>query len=42
VGQYHKVSLTYLQRYIDEFAFRYNNRKNADVFDLMICKAVGV
>jgi transposase-like protein len=41
-GQYHKVSLTNLQRYINEFAFRHNNRQNADVFDLMICKVVGV
>ena len=41
IGQYHKVSLAYLQKYIDEFAFRYNNRKNAAVFDLAISKAIG-
>lgn len=41
VGQYHKVSIRYLNRYIDEFCFRYNNRKNLDVFNLMISNAVG-
>lgn len=42
VGQYHKVSIRYLDRYIDEFCFRYNHRKNPDVFNLMISRAVGV
>lgn len=42
VGQYHKVSIRYLNRYIDEFCFRYNHRKNDDVFNLMLAKAVGV
>ena len=42
VGQYHKVSIKYLNRYIDEFSFRYNHRKNPDVFDLMLARAVGV
>jgi transposase-like protein len=42
VGQYHKVSLTYLQKYIDEFAFRYNQRRNKDAFGLLIAKAMEV
>ena len=42
VGQYHKVSVGYLQRYVDEFAFRYNNRKNDDVFDLVMLNGLGV
>jgi transposase-like protein len=42
VGQYHKVSIRYLNRYIDEFCYRYNNRKNVAVFDLTISRAVGV
>ena len=40
-GQYHKVSLTYLQKYVNEFAYRYNHRNNPDVFDLTISRAIG-
>jgi transposase-like protein len=32
VGTYHKVSKKYLPLYIAEFQFRYNNRKNPDIF----------
>lgn len=42
VGQYHKVSIQYLNRYIDEFCFRYNNRKNPDIFAYTITRALGV
>lgn len=42
VGQYHKVSIKHLNRYIDEFCFRYNHRNNAEVFNLMMARAVGV
>lgn len=41
VGQYHKVSVRYLQRYIDEFAYRFNNRKNENVFEELLIKALG-
>lgn len=40
IGQYHYVSAKHLNRYIDEFCFRYNNRENADIFALTIQKAV--
>lgn len=33
VGQFHKVSAKYLHRYIDEFCWRFNNRKNEFIFD---------
>ena len=42
VGQYHKVSLKHLPRYINEFSYRYNHRKTEGVFDLTIARAVGV
>jgi len=42
VGQYHKVSLYYLPRYIDEFCYRHNHRKHTDLFNLTISKGLGV
>ncbi len=41
IGQFHKVSLGHLPRYIDEFVFRFNHRKNTDVFGLTIERALG-
>jgi len=42
VGQYHKVSLGYLPRYITEFCYRHNNRNNDNIFNLTLAKGVGV
>lgn len=39
-GIYHMVSPKYLQSYIDEFCFRYNNRDNPNVFDLVLLNAI--
>ena len=36
VGTFHKVSRKYLPLYIAEFQFRYNNRRNADIFGTAI------
>ena len=36
-GTYHGVRKDYLQSYMDEFAYRYNNRRNADVFNTLLC-----
>lgn len=41
-GQFRSVSKKHLQKYVDEFCFRYNNRANAGAFDLTICRALGV
>jgi len=42
VGQYHKVSLNYLPKYITEFSFRYNHRNVDNVFEIIIKRALGV
>ena len=36
MGSYHKVSTKYLPLYPNEFTFRFNNRKNPDIFDRII------
>jgi transposase-like protein len=37
-GAFHKVSLKHLQRYLDEFSFRFNNRKDPDLFGMTIAR----
>ena len=36
VGTFHKVSRDYLPLYLNEFSFRYNNRKDANMFALVV------
>ena len=38
-GIYHHVSVKYLQRYVDEFCFRWNNRDN-DMFGMVLRQSV--
>lgn len=40
IGIYHHVSPQHLQKYIDEFCFRYNNRSNGSVFNLVLKQSV--
>lgn len=35
-GAFHKVSLKHLQRYLNEFSYRFNNRKDANLFGLTV------
>ena len=35
-GQYQWLSDKWLNQYIQEFCFKYNNRENANVFDLLV------
>ncbi|HSQ97290.1 MAG TPA: IS1595 family transposase [Rickettsiales bacterium] len=39
-GQYHWLSDKYLNRYINEFCFKYNNRQNKNIFELLLINAV--
>jgi hypothetical protein len=41
VGQYHKVSVDHLPKYIDVFSYCFNHRKTPDVTDQTIARAVG-
>jgi hypothetical protein len=36
IGQYHQVSARHLPNYIAEFVFKYNNRKDDDMFDTLV------
>ena len=38
-GIYHHVSVKYMQRYVDEFCFRYNNRKK-DLFNIVLSQSI--
>ncbi|MDP2892043.1 MAG: IS1595 family transposase [Bacillota bacterium] len=39
-GIYHHISLKYMQRYADEFCFRYNHRKD-DMFGMVLGQSSG-
>jgi len=39
-GIYHHVSQKYLQEYVNEFCFRYNNRNEQQAFDVILNKAM--
>ena len=36
IGVYHCVSAKYLQVYLNEFVFRFNNRYNPDIFETVL------
>ena len=39
-GQYHKVSVRHLQKYLNEFTFKYNHRAEKSIFDLLVNKCI--
>ena len=40
-GQYHHLSDRWLNRYITEFCFKYNNRNNKNVFENLLTEMIG-
>lgn len=42
IGQFHYVSPKYLNKYMDEFCYRYNNRNNTEIFSQTLLKAVSL
>jgi hypothetical protein len=38
IGSYHRVSIRHLHRYLAEFQMRWNNRKNTDLFALVVIR----
>lgn len=42
IGQYHHVTPKYLNKYVDEFCFRYNERENESIFELTLQKLVNL
>lgn len=39
-GQYHKVSLRHLPKYVDEFCFRFNHRNSEDIFEITLFRSL--
>ena len=42
VGTYHQLSIKHLQRYLNEFGYRFNRREDADKFEQTVGRLAGV
>jgi transposase-like protein len=40
IGSFHQVSMKHLQRYLDEFQFRFNNRQRQEIFAMVVLNLV--
>jgi transposase-like protein len=40
IGSFHQVSIKHLQRYLDEFQFRFNNRQQQEIFAMVLLNLV--
>ena len=38
IGSFHQVSIKHLQRYLDEFGYRFNRRESADIFEQTVSR----
>jgi hypothetical protein len=42
IGTYHQLSIKHLQRYLNEFSYRFNRREDADMFEKTVARMAGV
>jgi transposase-like protein len=42
IGTYHQLSIKHLQRYLNEFSYRFNRREDADMFEQTVMRMAGV
>jgi transposase-like protein len=42
IGTYHQLSIKHLQRYLNEFSYRFNRREDAEMFENTVSRMVGV
>lgn len=42
VGTYHQLSIKHLQRYLNEFSYRFNRREDADMFEQTVARMAGI
>ena len=38
IGSFHQVSIKHLQRYLNEFGYRFNRREDADLFEQTVSR----
>jgi hypothetical protein len=38
IGSFHQVSIKHLQRYLNEFGYRFNRREAADIFEQTVSR----
>ncbi len=42
IGTYHQLSIKHLQRYLNEFSYRFNRREDAELFENTVTRMAGV
>jgi transposase-like protein len=42
IGTYHQLSIKHLQRYLNEFGYRFNRREIADMFEQTVARMAGI
>jgi hypothetical protein len=42
IGTYHQLSIKHLQRYLNEFSYRFNRREDQDMFERTVARMAGI